>query len=107
MTTSSRQDKARRQRPDVEIDHWLYLTERRYRRQVLIALRRLNGRRKPARPLIADTLVLHESDDSCCQLEEWSLTFARILKALTEDGQAVGVVGRDGAFVVTPGSSSW
>lgn len=68
-------------RPTLEIDHLRYLGERRYRRVVHAAMRR-----RGARPGLGMMAVVHESDDSCCQWEDWPVTFERLLRALNDDG---------------------
>jgi hypothetical protein len=72
------------------IDHQDYLNERRYRRQVHAALRRLSGK-QPGR--LYDVNVAHERDGSCCAREPWLTTWARIIESLGEDGcDQVGVI---------------
>jgi hypothetical protein len=67
------------------IDHWLYLTQRRHRREVLAAMRRIANRTDR----LQRARVLHEPDGSCCRLEPWPLTMQRITASLADDGVGV------------------
>ncbi len=84
-----------------EIDHLGYLTDRKYRREVHAGYRRI-ARKKGQ--LVEQTIV-HESDDSCCQREDWTATALRIQKGLAADGLRVGwmfTTGTEAALVLPP-----
>lgn len=66
----------------VAVDHLAYLQNRRHRREVLAAFRRLAA--KPGR--VVQLAVHHEHDDGCCQAEAWVSTARRIQNALAADG---------------------
>jgi hypothetical protein len=80
---------------ELDIDHLAYIRERRYRRQTVAAFRRFANRKGE----IAVFTVMHEHDDSCCQVEDWPTTAGRIADALEADGLAALwlVVGRGAA----------
>jgi hypothetical protein len=81
------------------VDHARYLTERRHRREVHAGYRRQARRGKG---LIEEVLVLHDDDGSCCWREPWSVTLARIVGSLAEDGVVVAVARPDGLLVGNP-----
>jgi hypothetical protein len=67
---------------ELSIDHLAFIRERRYRRLTVAAFRRFAHRRGE----VAQFTVLHEHDDSCCQVEAWPVTASRIAEALEADG---------------------
>jgi hypothetical protein len=65
----------------ITIDHPNFLAERRYRRELCIALRNLPAGRW-------ELEVVCASDESCCRWEPWSTSSRRIVEQLAEDGIA-------------------
>jgi hypothetical protein len=90
----------------IEIDHLNYLTSRRHRRQVALALRRLmrSGTRGQATLL----RVIHEHANECCAVEAWAITALRIQDSLAADGDRVGWAFHetDGITLVAPAKES-
>jgi hypothetical protein len=64
------------------LDHLLCIRDRRHRRLVVAAFRKLAQRRGG----VFGVDVLHEDDLSCCRLEAWAATARRIAEALEADG---------------------
>ena len=64
------------------IDHMAYIRDRRHRRLVVASLRRF-ARRQGS---VGVATVLHEDDGTCCRLQAWPITAARIAQALEDDG---------------------
>ena len=64
------------------IDHLAFLRDRRHRRLVVAAFRKVAQRRGG----VFGVDVLHEHDGSCCRLEPWQATARRIAEALHADG---------------------
>jgi hypothetical protein len=65
----------------IELDHLAYLSERRYRRQLRAAIRRLARRGR-----LLELTVLHEHDGSCCRRESIDATVGHLVEQLRLDG---------------------
>lgn len=70
----------------IELDHARYLSERRYRREVL-----LNARRQMHKRGLYLLNLRHAADGSCCRQEPSALTGQRLAHQLRLDGQDVAV----------------
>lgn len=84
---------------DFVIDHLRYITERRYRREIRFALRKLSrkGRRK-----VTAWRVLHEADLSCERREPWTVTARRMVIEAAKDGERVAWLTAEGLMVGNP-----
>lgn len=87
----------------VELDHLAYLTQRRHRRLVHGALRKTMVAANPAR-----MLVVHDGRGTCCRIEPWATTSARLMAALLDDGVrlAWAVPDAAGVALMLPGERS-
>jgi len=66
------------------IDHLRYIQDRAYRREVHARLRRLIAEERHE---LGSADVVHEAGNACCLREAWPVTHARIVAALTADGE--------------------
>jgi len=74
----------------LELDHLRYVQDQAYRREIHARLRRLLS---VAPFALREMDVAHEADNSCCRLEPWLLTHAKLAAAVSADGdRMLGVV---------------
>jgi len=72
----------------VTVDHRLYLRDRSYRRARHAEMRRLVTSKG-----VGHLVVVHEDGGSCCDVEPWPITLARLVEAGNADGiPTLGIV---------------